>query len=260
MQVPIYTNGQITGYAPRYTQTTTLSPDQQKLLGLETQGKYNLGNTAVSMTVGELRDRARQAGRSKPVDAVADQPAAARPAAGPGRHRPRRHRKGDDGQLQPQRRAGRAGPGSQPRRARACLPAARATPRCSDPRRQPRRAGPPSLSGVGQREPRGAGRLQRRRHPALQHEPGGQLVSEQSARRPDAGGLPDPQPADQRDHRADERLAGDHPAIPGRSRARRSPLRTSASTSRTTTRTSRRRRRRRTRASSTSRAAPPSWA
>ena len=47
-QVPIYTNGQITGYAPRYQQTTTLSPDQQKLLGLETQSKYNLGQTAVS--------------------------------------------------------------------------------------------------------------------------------------------------------------------------------------------------------------------
>ena len=47
-QVPIYTNGQISGYAPRYQQTTTLSPDQQKLLGLETQSKYNLGTTAVN--------------------------------------------------------------------------------------------------------------------------------------------------------------------------------------------------------------------
>lgn len=47
-QVPIYTNGQITGYAPRYQQTTTLSPDQQKLLGLETQTKYNLGTTGVT--------------------------------------------------------------------------------------------------------------------------------------------------------------------------------------------------------------------
>ena len=47
-QVPIYTNGQVTGYAPRYQQTTTLSPDQQKLLGLETQSKYNLGQTAVT--------------------------------------------------------------------------------------------------------------------------------------------------------------------------------------------------------------------
>ncbi len=46
-QVPIYTNGQITGYAPRYQQTTTLSPDQQKLMGLETQAKYNLGTTGV---------------------------------------------------------------------------------------------------------------------------------------------------------------------------------------------------------------------
>jgi len=30
-QVPIYSNGQISGYAPRYQRTTTLSPDQQKL-------------------------------------------------------------------------------------------------------------------------------------------------------------------------------------------------------------------------------------
>jgi hypothetical protein len=49
-QVPVYTNGQITGYAPRYQRTTTLSPDQQKLLGLETQGKYNLGTTAVEQS------------------------------------------------------------------------------------------------------------------------------------------------------------------------------------------------------------------
>ena len=47
-QTPIYTNGQITGYAPQTTKTTTLSPDQQKLLGLETQGKYNLGTAAVN--------------------------------------------------------------------------------------------------------------------------------------------------------------------------------------------------------------------
>ena len=50
-QVPIYgANGQITGYAPRYERTTTLSPDQQKLLGLETQSKYNLGTTAVEQS------------------------------------------------------------------------------------------------------------------------------------------------------------------------------------------------------------------
>jgi len=46
-QVPIYSNGQISGYAPRYQRTTTLSPDQQKLSGLETQSKYNMGTTAV---------------------------------------------------------------------------------------------------------------------------------------------------------------------------------------------------------------------
>lgn len=58
-QVPIYTNGQITGYAPRYQRTTTLSPDQQKLLGLETQGKYNLGVTAVEQSA-KLRDHLNQ--------------------------------------------------------------------------------------------------------------------------------------------------------------------------------------------------------
>jgi hypothetical protein len=61
-QVPIYTNGQITGYAPRYQQTTTLSPDQQKLLGLETQTKYNLGQTGVAESA-NLYDQL-----SKPMD------------------------------------------------------------------------------------------------------------------------------------------------------------------------------------------------
>ncbi len=54
-QVPIYTNGQISGYAPRYERTTTLSPDQQKLLGLETQGKYNMGTAAVEQSA-KLRE------------------------------------------------------------------------------------------------------------------------------------------------------------------------------------------------------------
>ena len=58
-QVPIYTNGQISGYAPRYQRTTTLAPDQQKLLGLETQGKYNLGTTAVEQTQ-RVRDTLNQ--------------------------------------------------------------------------------------------------------------------------------------------------------------------------------------------------------
>ena len=49
-QTPIYTNGQITGYAPQTTKTTTLSPDQQKLLRLETQAKYNLGTAAVNQS------------------------------------------------------------------------------------------------------------------------------------------------------------------------------------------------------------------
>ena len=54
-QVPIYTNGQVSGYAPRYQRTTTLSPDQQKLLGLETQSKYNMGTTAVEQSA-KLRE------------------------------------------------------------------------------------------------------------------------------------------------------------------------------------------------------------
>lgn len=55
-QVPVYgQNGQITSYAPRYQRTTTLSPDQQKLLGLETQSKYNMGTTAVEQSA-KLRE------------------------------------------------------------------------------------------------------------------------------------------------------------------------------------------------------------
>lgn len=55
-QVPVYgANGQITSYAPRYERTTALSPDQQKLLGLETQSKYNMGTTAVEQSA-NLRD------------------------------------------------------------------------------------------------------------------------------------------------------------------------------------------------------------
>ncbi|MER8619168.1 tail fiber domain-containing protein [Mesorhizobium sp. M1409] len=37
-------------YVPRYTQNTTLSPDQQKLLGLQTQTQYNLGQTGVQQS------------------------------------------------------------------------------------------------------------------------------------------------------------------------------------------------------------------
>jgi len=54
-QVPIYTNGQISGYAPRYERTTTLSPDQQKLYGLETQSKYNMGTAGVEQSA-KLRE------------------------------------------------------------------------------------------------------------------------------------------------------------------------------------------------------------
>lgn len=43
-------------YVPRYQRTVTLSPDQQKLLGLQTQSQYNLGKTAVqqSAKIGNL--------------------------------------------------------------------------------------------------------------------------------------------------------------------------------------------------------------
>lgn len=54
-QTPIYTNGKLTGYSPQYTRTTTLSPDQQKLFGLESQNKYNLGTAGVEQTA-RLRD------------------------------------------------------------------------------------------------------------------------------------------------------------------------------------------------------------
>jgi hypothetical protein len=63
-QVPIYgANGQVTGYAPRYDKTTTLSPDQQKLLGLETQSKYNMGTVGVEQSAA-LRDHLN----NNPVD------------------------------------------------------------------------------------------------------------------------------------------------------------------------------------------------
>jgi hypothetical protein len=62
-QVPIYgPNGQVTGYAPRYERTTSLSPDQQKLLDLETQSKTNLGNVGVEQSA-NLRNALNQ-----PVD------------------------------------------------------------------------------------------------------------------------------------------------------------------------------------------------
>jgi len=54
-QVPVYSNGQISGYAPRYQRTTTLSPDQQKLQGLETQTKYNTGTAGVEQSA-KLRE------------------------------------------------------------------------------------------------------------------------------------------------------------------------------------------------------------
>ena len=71
-QVPIYgEGGQITGYAPRYERTTTLSPDQQKLLGLETQSKYNMGTTAVEQSANLREHLAEQPARPHEVAGVA---------------------------------------------------------------------------------------------------------------------------------------------------------------------------------------------
>lgn len=47
-------NGKPT-YVPRYTRTVNLSPDQQRLLGLQTQTQYNLGQTAVAQS-SKLKD------------------------------------------------------------------------------------------------------------------------------------------------------------------------------------------------------------
>ena len=55
-QQPIYgQGGKIVGYAPKYSQTTKLSPDQERLLAWETATKYNIGKsaTAQSQAVGE---------------------------------------------------------------------------------------------------------------------------------------------------------------------------------------------------------------
>jgi len=60
-QVPVYgANGQITSYAPRYERTTALSPDQQKLMGLETQSKYNMGTAGVEQSA-KLREHLNKA-------------------------------------------------------------------------------------------------------------------------------------------------------------------------------------------------------
>jgi hypothetical protein len=61
-QTPIYTNGQVTGYSPQWQRTTTLSPDQQKLFGLETQTKYNMG------LAGQEQSAAVRDTLNKPVD------------------------------------------------------------------------------------------------------------------------------------------------------------------------------------------------
>lgn len=42
--------GKVTGRAPQWQQTTTLSPEQQKLYELETQAKTNFGQTAVNQS------------------------------------------------------------------------------------------------------------------------------------------------------------------------------------------------------------------
>ena len=192
---PIYdASGNVTGYAPRYTQTTTLNPDQQNLLNLETQAKTNLGNTAVSET-SQLQNAL-----NKPVD--------------PSQWTPWQTSLPQQTLRQDQGTTDRAGiekammdsynrsvapteqaQESQPCRARVVAGKPGLRPDAGDPRRQPRRASATGLPRLRQREPRGAGRLQRRRHPTFQHEPVGQLVPEQSARRADAGGLSEPAPS-----------------------------------------------------------------
>jgi len=52
-QVPDATGKMIS--VPRYTQTQTLSPDQMRLMGLQTQGQYNMGQTAVEQSA-KLRE------------------------------------------------------------------------------------------------------------------------------------------------------------------------------------------------------------
>lgn len=50
-QEPIYgANGQVTGYAPRWNRNVTLSPDQQRLLKLQTGAQTNLGQLAVDQS------------------------------------------------------------------------------------------------------------------------------------------------------------------------------------------------------------------
>ena len=113
-------------------------------------------------------------------------------------------------------RADRAGPGNQPRRARPVAAVAQGYAQMQATRDDSRAEQARQAYLASGNESRAAqAALQRRRHPTLQHEPGGQLVSEQSARRPDAGGLSGPHPADQRDYRADVGLAGDDAAISG---------------------------------------------
>jgi hypothetical protein len=53
---PIYDSQGKVSYAPRYERNVQLSPDQMKLLGLQTQAQYNMGNTAVqqSAKIGSL--------------------------------------------------------------------------------------------------------------------------------------------------------------------------------------------------------------
>ena len=183
-QVPIYgPGGQVTGYAPRYERTTTLSPDQQKLLGLETQSKYNMGTTAVEqsanlrehLTNNQLDPSQWQAWGAAPGKQDLRQDAGPTDRAGIEKSMMESYNRTAKGQE--------AGAGSElaARGLVAGWAGLRQLPDAA--RRQPRRGRAQGLPHLGRREPQGAGRLQRRRHATLQHGSGDLAVLQQFARR-----------------------------------------------------------------------------
>ena len=114
--MPIYgANGQITSYAPRYQRTTTLSPDQQKLLGLETQSKYNMGTAGVEQSAA-LREHLKN-NQIDPSQWAAwqDQLKGGTLRKDEGVTDRANIEKADDGELQPQRQTAGRPTGSQPR-------------------------------------------------------------------------------------------------------------------------------------------------
>ena len=215
-QVPIYTNGQITRLrAALSAHHGALRPTSRSCMGSRPRA-----STTWARRPSSSRRSCASISRTTSIDpskwqAVADQPQEAGPAAGSGPHRPRRHREGDDGELQPQRRAAgeRAGSAARGARPLAGRQGLRQLPDAA--RRQPRRGRAQGVSHVRRREP------QRRKPPTTTSAPSASTWIRRSPNYynnlrggADAGSLRGAQPADQRDHRADERLAGDHPAIP----------------------------------------------